>query len=250
MAMDQAMLEYAAATQHIVLRIYQWSNPTISLGYFQAFQAYQALADYPDLSSLDCVRRLTGGGAILHDQEVTYSVAVPGDGQPKGHSEKLYRAVHRAIVVWLETSGFHARLWEEANATSAMAYSKEASFWCFERRSDVDIVVDDRKVLGSAQRRTATGLLQHGSLLVKGSRWLPKLPGLFSKSPTESLAEIEKELTARKFGEVVKSALEKAVGCEWSDGHANAAVCERASVVDTERFSSLEWTRSKNRHLG
>src|SRR5690242_18095105 len=75
MAIDEALLESAAGGGPLTLRFYQWSEPTLSLGYFQR---YEDRSLHP--ASLDCpiVRRPTGGGAILHDKELTYSLALPG----------------------------------------------------------------------------------------------------------------------------------------------------------------------------
>lgn len=244
MAMDQAMLEQAMATQQVLLRIYQWSKPTISLGYFQS---YVDLATHPELRSLDCVRRVTGGGAILHDQEITYSLAVPGERQRKGHNEELYRAVHRAVVVWLQALGFQANLWEDANRESATSYPGEGSFWCFERRSGVDIVIDDRKVFGSAQRRSSGGLLQHGSLLVEASVWTPQLLGIVLQRPGETDVEAKQDLTRYKLGKVIGDVLGSVFGCDLRTGKADQHVSERAKALKAERFSTRGWTQSKNR---
>jgi lipoate-protein ligase A len=249
MAMDQAMLEYAAATQQVILRCYRWSKPTISLGYFQS---YDNLADKPSLCSLDCVRRLTGGGALLHDQEITYSIGVPGNIQNgniqnKGHNEQLYRATHRGLVVWLKSLGFQANLWEDANRETAQAYPGESPFWCFERRSDVDIVVGERKVLGSAQRRNAYGLLQHGSLLIEASNWTPWLPGIIGNDPDQQIETFKDQFTSKQLGETLREVLGKVLDCDWRAGAPSQVVLERAKTIDTERFSSLEWTRHRNR---
>lgn len=240
MAMDQAMLEYAAATQQVVLRIYQWSKPTISLGYFQDFDG---LAEFPELKSLDCVRRVTGGGAILHDRELTYSIAIPADIHRKGHSEELYQAVHQAIIEWLRGLGLAANLWREVNQTRDGSYSNEASFLCFERRSEVDIVVDSRKIVGSAQRRTSAGLLQHGSLLVESSPWLPQLAGLYPETCGLPHVFPEMAVTAIELGGILKDALGVALGLEWLSGVAGEAVSERVRTMAKERFSSVGWTQ-------
>ncbi len=244
MAMDEAMLEYAAAAQRIVLRCYGWSRPTISLGYFQS---YDELANHPMLSSLDCVRRLTGGGGLLHDLEITYSIGIPGDMQRKGHNESLYRSTHRGLVDWLRSLGFRAILWEEANQEARQSYSEKDSFWCFERRSDVDIVVGKQKVVGSAQRRNTHGLLQHGSLLIDTSIWTPQLPGILSVEPDQIAAKVRGKLTVERLGELLQNVLAESLGCDWRKVGPNSNVLERAKAIDTERFSSPKWTRHKNR---
>ena len=74
MAVDQALLESVDKTQVPVIRFYQWESPALSLGYFQKMADREL---HPASRDADCVRRATGGGAILHDRELTYSVALP-----------------------------------------------------------------------------------------------------------------------------------------------------------------------------
>src|SRR5262245_32066382 len=76
MAVDQALLESAAASGGVALRFYQWSEPTLSLGYFQPIAAR---SEHPPSLHSPVVRRASGGGAILHDRELTYSIAAPSE---------------------------------------------------------------------------------------------------------------------------------------------------------------------------
>jgi len=213
MAMDDAMVQLAAEENCIILRLYQWSRPTLSLGYFQKFDERDSISN---LADIDCVRRVTGGGAIVHDQELTYSLAIPksfedlhtvhpyatpltsGAGNRSNtvsrlrHAEWLYRAVHSRVKDWLVDLGFEANIYEalrtspdeKAETGISMDSKKEdtTAFLCFDRRSEIDIVVgtleSEQKVLGSAQRRTSGTLLQHGSLLLAPSLSVPHLLGL------------------------------------------------------------------------
>ncbi|MFM7517200.1 MAG: lipoyl protein ligase domain-containing protein [Pirellula sp.] len=176
----------------ILIRLYYWSEPTLSLGNFQSIQELQQADDtlgHPDLGRLVWVQRKTGGGAILHDQEVTYSIVVPSDDSPmelgsKGHSEKLYRAVHESVVSGLVKMGLDASLSEACTCSVAGGANKaKEPFLCFHRRTPVDVVVGKHKVLGSAQRRVKTGLLQHGSFLVSRSPHYPSLLGVADLAP-------------------------------------------------------------------
>jgi len=197
MEIDEALLQNAQPDGPIVLRIYRWEQPTLSLGHFQKPEDRYAI---PGLGELPWVRRKTGGGAILHEHELTYSLIVPDnrrlrstgdsngseliDHRPapsKGHSEKLYRAVHLALVRNLQGLGWNAQLSETCTCQTSKD-KKPEPFLCFLRRSPVDIVIGQHKILGSAQRRTATGLLQHGSLLIRNSRLTPELFGLLNEA--------------------------------------------------------------------
>src|SRR5438132_12997143 len=101
MAVDEALLEAAAATGQATLRFYQWLEPTLSLGYFQSLAERGQHA-----ASRDCplVRRASGGGAILHDRELTYSIAVP---QPAGRATAaaLYDDCHETLIATLPGFG-------------------------------------------------------------------------------------------------------------------------------------------------
>src|SRR5688572_18940982 len=106
MALDEALLdEVADDPTHAVLRTFGWSAPTLSLGCFQ--KVADAEAD-PRWRGAPIVRRPTGGGAIWHHHEVTYTVVVPGDHPLARHAVDLYRATHAAIADVLGTQGIAA----------------------------------------------------------------------------------------------------------------------------------------------
>ncbi|MBA3314285.1 MAG: lipoate--protein ligase family protein [Planctomycetaceae bacterium] len=172
MAYDEALLEAAANRGETVLRIFQWSQPTLSLGYFQKTLP----PDLPEaLRALPRVRRLSGGGAILHHHEWTYSCAIPKSHPFAKTAEILYEEVHRALI-----DAFH-RL--GVNASLRVSDDGDAAFLCFLRGDPRDIVVAGRKVVGSAQRRRRGAVLQHGSVLLRHSPLTPSVPGLLDLAP-------------------------------------------------------------------
>jgi lipoate-protein ligase A len=174
MAFDEALLEAAATRGETALRIYRWSEPTLSLGYFQK----EIPPDLPEtLRGLPRVRRLSGGGAILHDHEWTYACALP-----KGHpltvrTEDLYDIVHAAILRAFARLGIAAGVRGESNRQA------DARFLCFERGDARDILIAGRKVVGSAQRRRKGAVLQHGSVVLRTSSFAPHLPGVADLVP-------------------------------------------------------------------
>ena len=105
MALDQALLESADQRSAITLRFYRWSEPTLSLGYFQKFNDRETHA-----ASLDCpvVRRSSGGGAIVHDHELTYSICVPESNRWSKSSDQLYDLVHHQVIQVLGQRGITA----------------------------------------------------------------------------------------------------------------------------------------------
>jgi len=192
MAIDEALLQNAQPDWPIVLRIYRWERPTLSLGHFQRIEDR---IEHPLLSELPWVRRKTGGGAIVHDQELTYCVLIPtrNDTPAKGHSEPLYRAIHSAFVETFRSLGWNAELSESCTCSTPERRNTEP-FMCFSRRSPVDIIIGDDKILGSAQRRSSTGMLQHGSILLRRSQFTPGLNGLLDTvKRSDSLEKLRDE---------------------------------------------------------
>ncbi|WP_246196256.1 lipoate--protein ligase family protein [Aquisphaera giovannonii] len=180
MALDEALLERVAAEPGAgYLRTYGWSPATLSLGYFQDLD--EVAAD-PRWRDAPLVRRATGGGAIWHDRELTYSLALPADHRGSQPGPWLYRAVHASIGAELRARGLDARARSEAgpHAPPAGAASgrPDRPFLCFTDRDPEDIVAASSKVVGSAARRRAGAVLQHGSILLRRSERAPELPGI------------------------------------------------------------------------
>lgn len=169
MARDEALLAACSSENpQPVLRFYAWSPPTISLGYFQDYAEYENLPS--PAGDLDVVRRTTGGGAILHDLEVTYSFTIPIDHPlVKRRPNLLYKLAHEAVIAAI--GGGVRMLGCDNHACDAS--SQRGPFFCFARRHGLDVVVDDpaspdgfSKIAGSAQRRTQQAILQHGSIIL------------------------------------------------------------------------------------
>ena len=164
MAIDEAILTAVGQSNAPpTLRFYRWSGPTISLGHFQE-HAQAAQLSQP-FSSLPLVRRITGGGAILHDAELTYSLILPADHHLARNCSPgtLYQAVHRAFIAVLTCLGLPARIRGGRPPSSG----QRGPFFCFERANPSDVMVNGKKIVGSAQRRTLKSLLQHGSLMLE-----------------------------------------------------------------------------------
>ena len=168
MARDEAILEFVGSRESPpTLRFYRWSPATISLGYFQCYDDYAALP--PPAGDLAVVRRQTGGGAILHDLELTYSLTLPLDHPwiASAGPVALYDRVHSSVAAVLAEHGVATA---RPGADAPVGCSHGGPFFCFENHSRFDLLAGGKKLLGSAQRRTATAVLQHGSLIL-GNRF-------------------------------------------------------------------------------
>ncbi|MBN1343102.1 MAG: lipoate--protein ligase family protein [Phycisphaerae bacterium] len=166
MARDEALLEgVGAGSSPLTLRCYRWCEPTISLGYFQPYAEFEAFCR--DDRRLPVVRRTTGGGAILHDRELTYSLIVPvGHRLIAGGATGLYCRMHDAIVEVVRSLGLPAGRRGEVVEGDR---ERGEAFFCFARRHSLDVVVGQLKLAGSAQRRTSQAVLQHGSVILQAA---------------------------------------------------------------------------------
>ena len=169
MAIDEALLIIALDEGECFVRIYEWSTATVSLGYFQDYDAFMKS---PELSTLPVVRRLSGGGAIVHDHEITYSCAIPADHPLATNPHSLYEIVHQSFIAELDKLGFATEL------RGVSCDIPDQPLLCFCRRDRCDILMKGQKVMGSAQRRRRGAVLQHGSLLIKKSVHTPELRGI------------------------------------------------------------------------
>jgi len=273
MAVDETLLEAAAAEGLCTLRFYQWAEPTLSLGYFQA---YADRAGHEASRRSAVVRRTSGGGAILHDIDVTYSLAV-SDRHPLGASRlRTYRVVHNALIEVLAGLGIEASLFASDTLGATAGLSSSAASWggsctaipplpvtegrqcncqpnvarncqpnlrlrepflCFQRRAPGDVLVKGEKVAGSAQRRCRGAVLQHGSVLLAQSAAAPELAGL-------------KELTAKTIlvEEFIQTWLERlsgALAIRWQCGSLSETHRRRAAQLAAEKYGSPAWTTAR-----
>ncbi len=229
MAVDEALLE-AASSGVTTLRFYAWSEPTLSLGYFQA-----AAERSQHAASRDCplVRRASGGGAIVHDRELTYSFAAPIRERFGAEPAAIYEALHGSFVAVLQDLGVPATACQQP-ALPQPERPGQPPFLCFRRLAAGDVLCGPHKIVGSAQRRQRGGLLQHGSILLARSARAPELPGIG-------------EITGRPLGagELVSAwtaRLSMVLQTGLKPGEISPAEHLRAAKLEADRFASPGWT--------
>lgn len=226
MAIDEALLEAALDRGECTVRWYRWQSATVSLGYFQDKDAAAAI---PAFAGLDVVRRLTGGGAILHHHEWTYSCSVPAEHSLSQTPSQIYEMVHERIIAGLARIGVDAAALRGTNNASA-----EAEFLCFGRGDSRDVVLQGHKVVGSAQRRRRGAVLQHGSLLLRRSEYAPQFPGVLDLA---ACGPCDKDLICR---------LGESIGALFGIpeiARAHHSSIEARAVELTERYQTLDWGR-------
>ena len=162
MAVDQALLDLAVGEGRAFLRIYRWTPSCLSFGRHEpALRRYDRGA--VERLGLDVVRRPTGGRAVWHADELTYAVAAPTSSF--GPLRQAYQRIHETLAAALRSMGFDASL---AGAPAGGAGVDAGA--CFASPAGGEVVLREKKVIGSAQLREGSAFLQHGSILLAGSQ--------------------------------------------------------------------------------
>ena len=226
MATDECLLETALAHDISTVRIYGWDQATVSLGYFQP-------PDDPDrmlrFGQLPTVRRLSGGGAILHHFEITYSIAL-GSSHPLAiEPGRLYQLAHEAINTELASLRLPTRL-----RGSDLKDGPEP-FLCFSRGDKNDLVFGSAKIVGSAQRRRRGAVLQHGSLILRSSPHASEIRGIMDLAPNC--------LIPNDFRDRLGNAIAQRLGNSIESTELTDAELSRVNELIESRYSHLNWGR-------
>lgn len=225
MSLDEAMM-FSTESGVASFRLYTWSEPTLSLGYFQSASARQSEAL---LAGMPFLRRSSGGGAIIHHHELTYCLALPAE--KVWHSEESWSCrFHHLLVKVLRRFGV------ESKTVVCGEECKRGEFLCFEHQTPGDVVIDrDRreKVVGSAQRRYRDGTMQHGSILLQQSKFAPRLPGIVDLTGNS--------ISTADLGEAIIDGLRSdtawgIVRTDWTD-----AMLRRAEEIREAKYANSSW---------
>nr|WP_150960180.1 biotin/lipoate A/B protein ligase family protein [Aneurinibacillus sp. XH2] len=167
MAVDEAILiAHSEGRTPPTLRFYGWNPASLSIGYFQRARNE---VDFEELKrqGIGFVRRATGGRAVLHDRELTYSMIVAESypGLPRRVTE-AYRVLSQGLLNGFINLGLDAEMVTLASEEEKAKYESMGSAACFDSPSWYELVVEGRKVAGSAQVRQKEVVLQHGSILL------------------------------------------------------------------------------------
>ncbi|MDQ0208988.1 lipoate--protein ligase family protein [Alkalicoccobacillus murimartini] len=167
MALDEALLNWHSKGKiPPTIRFYGWNPATLSIGYFQKVEK-EINMDAVKRHGLGFVRRPTGGRGVLHDQELTYSVIVSEShpNMPASVTE-AYRVISEGLLEGFKEAGMEAYFSIPATDTDKQALKNPRSAVCFDAPSWYELVVEGRKVAGSAQTRQKGVILQHGSIIL------------------------------------------------------------------------------------
>jgi lipoate-protein ligase A len=235
MALDEALMRESQRTGNAYFRVYGWESPTLSLGRNQRARGHYDM-DAAARLGVSIVRRPTGGRALLHDREITYSVAMPAANT--GEAAAAYAFINEVLLDGLRQLGVSAT---QATGTSSLPPGLRP---CFDAPSAHEIVVGERKLVGSAQWRRDDTLLQHGSILVRDDQAMIQQlmrERLAATPAAASLGEaLGREPSLDEAGAPLRAALEARTGT-------TAARFEPATVADVvtelqRGFADDTWT--------
>lgn len=244
MAVDEVLLDgTAAGSAPPTLRFYGWAPPCLSLGYFQSFEVVDVAACRR--LGVDVVRRPTGGRAILHDRELTYSVALPL--RLLGTDAAVLPSYHRlslALQRGLNRLGAPVVLAPQRAAQPSPDHGPA----CFDRPSAHEILLDGRKLVGSAQVRRATAVLQHGSILIEprierllACLRLPGGPAGRIEDGVAGLAEVGDFEPAIMAG-VLADAFAQEFGANLIPGRLGPVEWQAAHALAASKYQGVAWT--------
>lgn len=179
MALDEAILRQASCP---VLRFYQWCQPSVSFGYFEKFAETSQRFVGEQGDSIVFVRRPSGGGAVDHRHDLTYSLFIPRDEEASHwRGDRSYRWIHCCVLTALEQVGVEAEL--------QTAPKEKSGNLCFENPVRYDLVnPQGQKIAGAGQRRSRSGLLHQGSILGLATQADWKVP--FARALTQTIERI------------------------------------------------------------
>ena len=165
MAVDQALLRSCEkGDAPPTLRLYGWESPVLTVGYAQNLER---TVDLEQCRGIPCVRRPTGGRALLHHRELTYCLVAPVDHPLfSGGLKQTFKAISQALLLGLGELGIHQARINDQKPKEVTGHKSPA---CFSSLNHCEISVHNRKLIGSAQRRTQGAFLQHGSIPIKPS---------------------------------------------------------------------------------
>lgn len=266
MALDEALLESVIQGGEPVVRFYRWEPATISVGVHQALEEIDTAACRAQ--GFDIVRRITGGRAVLHQHELTYSVvARENDKRVSGGVIESYRKISGALVAGLRSLGVDVGLTAPGQAAlRALARPRrqkepggplEGSYSavCFDVASAYELSAGGRKLVGSAQARRGGALLQHGSILldINWEAWFSVFAyttetakqQAFDKLPTRMTSlrhELGRTVTAHEVGMALRRGFEEVLSVSLAADDPSEHEMTTATRLANQKYGLGEWT--------
>jgi lipoate-protein ligase A len=225
MGVDEALLSSVVDGASPTLRLYRWSGPWLSLGYGQRLPAERL--DACAGAGVGVVRRVTGGRAVLHGGDLTYAIAAREEVLPPG-LHATYELVARALQAALAGLGIDAQpaprsARPSVDRSGSAAGSGPGAFDCFSEPAGDELCSGGRKLVGSAQRRAAGGVLQHGSIRLQPDPPAIRRAAGLADGVATSLRELNFVYTPENLVQACAEAFGRVLGVRFEAGAPNAA---------------------------
>lgn len=242
MAIDEALLRsYIPGESQPVFRLYGWHPPTLSLGRFQNAEADLDL-EYCRSTGQAIVRRVTGGGAIFHADELTYSLVCSQGQIPDACGVKdSFRVLTSFLIGFYRALGLSAGYAVDLVADGTVLGQRTAL--CFAGKESYDILINGKKIGGNAQRRSRQVIFQHGSIplqdrVADGLAYLKQKPcGLY----TTCLQAFGGVLDLASLKQLLIEQFEKQMGVILQPGELTLAEQKLAEQLELEKYASDQW---------
>ena len=255
MAVDDALVEGVAAGEiGPVLRLFGWNPPAVSFGYGQNPRREVDL-ERCRRAGVDLVRRPTGGRAVLHWEELTYSVICrQDDPELGGRIDETYRLIGQCLVEGLRLFGVETSL-ERVNARAVRPRGEAVTTPCFSSAARWEVKCRGRKLIGSAQRRVNGAILQHGSLLTGPAHLrlldlLVTIPAPLQEEWRKQLEQgsihlgecIDRELDVEELAACLAAGFSRQLGVKIEPAALTLAEERRVQTLSKERYGDSLWT--------
>ncbi len=255
MALDEALLNWHSEGKiPPTIRFYGWEPATLSIGYFQRV-AKEIRMEAVREKQLGFVRRPTGGRGVLHEHELTYSVIVSEahPAMPKTVTE-AYRVISTGLLEGFKALGLNAYFAVPDSEKEREALKKPRSAVCFDAPSYYELVVEGKKIAGSAQTRQKGVILQHGSILLdideeklfdlfqyRSDRLRERMQRAFSQKAVAINALRKEPVTLDEASRAFKQGFEKGLGIQLVPYQLSESEEKEVQWLAKSRYESDEW---------
>ena len=235
MAVDEALLNGFGEGDLPILRLYGW-EPALSLGRFSNIHKSVDI-DRLEQDKLPCVRRMTGGGVLVHGGDLSYTLILPRELLKEKGVKESYRYLCRFLIHLYEKLG------RSAHFAGDLQLEGERSDICLADNEAYDIVIEGRKMGGNAQRHTRQALFQHGSIpmSVDESRFRPLF---LQESGLEAAATLQRlgcEVAYEELAGLLKEAFSETFEVHFAAGTLNASEEQSAKALLVSKYTQERW---------
>ena len=247
MAVDDFLFESLGKETVTFIRFYTWKRPTVSIGCSQDIREVLDL-EFCRKNRIEIVRRITGGKLVLHHKEVTYSVCSSDVSVFPPSLSRSYKKISESLIAGLKKVDIPAYLASDDN----LSYSR-SSLPCFSYPAQNEIKVNNRKIVGSAQKRTAHKFIQHGSIPLENDDQLLQSVSLLDQRNEEIRMITASQAAHRKIDFVLLvrnliSGIQEFFNVELQDMKLSREQKQAIRNIQKKRHENTDWIYYKKKH--